>query len=310
MADRTGPMNQAHRELPLQDLPIHEARRRALERAIEASGGGDQSVIARPLVIPSRAGRAIPARTYHPPTASGTVTGAVVFFHGGGWVYGDLDSHDGMCRDLAAGSNCILVAVEYRLAPEHPFPAALDDARDALDWVLTDPTRLGSTGTRVAVAGDSSGGNLAAAACLDRRDRNLPGPAFQLLLYPCLDLTLTQPSIISAGGRRFGGRSELAWTVDQYLSRAGDRRHPLASPLLAADHGGLPPAHVVTAGYDPLRDEGLAFVAALAAAGVPVTHRHYEHQIHGFLSFAGILPDASEALRDAAQVLADALGFD
>ena len=125
-----------------------EARRRALERAVEASGGGDQSVIARPLMIPSRTGPAIPARTYHPPAGSGAATGTVVFFHGGGWVYGDLDSHDGMCRDLAAGSRCVLVAIDYRLAPEHPFPAGLDDARDALDWVLSDPTRLGARGRR------------------------------------------------------------------------------------------------------------------------------------------------------------------
>ena len=188
----------------------------------------------------------------------------MVFFHGGGWVYGDLDSHDGMCRDLAAGSRCVLVAIDYRLAPEHPFPAALDDARDALDWVLTDPTRLGSSSPKVAVAGDSSGGNLAAAACLDRRDRQLPGPDFQLLLYPCLDLTLTQPSVIAAGGRRFGGtsaRSRGPWIST--CPAPGDPRDPLASPLLATDHDGLPPAHVVTAGYDPLRDEGLAFVAAL-----------------------------------------------
>lgn len=300
-------MNDAQREPPLHELPIHEARRRALERAVEASGGGDQSVITRPCSIPSRTGAPIAARTYHPRAASGDLSGVVVFFHGGGWVYGDLDSHDGMCRDLAADSGCIVVAVEYRLAPEHPFPAGVEDAADALEWALAGPGEIGPTGSKVAVAGDSSGGNLAAAACLDRRDRGLPGPEFQLLLYPCLDLTLTQPSIREAGGRRFGGRSELAWTVDQYLAGSGNPRDPLASPLLADDHQGLPPAHVVTAGYDPLRDEGLAFVTSLRAAGVQVSHRHYEHQIHGFLSFAGILPDARQALSDAAEVLAGAL---
>ena len=230
-----------------------------------------------------------------------------MFLHGGGWVYGDLDSHDGMCRDLAAASGCVVVAVDYRLAPEHPYPAGLDDAEDVLNWVLSGSTGLVAAGVPVAVAGDSSGGNLAAAACLARRDAGLPGPAFQLLLYPCLDLTLSQPSMIEAEGRRFGGQTEIAWTVKRYLGGTADPKDPLVSPLWADDHCRLPPAHVVTAGYDPLVDEGRAFVRVLQAAGVDVTHRHYEEQIHGFLSFAGILPDAGEALADAAQVTAQRL---
>jgi acetyl esterase len=215
-----------------------------------------------------------------------------------------------MCRDLAAGSGCIVVAVDYRLAPEHPFPAGLEDAQDALDWALAHASELGADESKIAVAGDSSGGNLAAAACLARRDADLPGPFFQLLLYPCLDLTLSQPSMMRAAGQRFGGRSEIAWTVDQYLDGLTDPRDQLASPLWAEEHAGLPPAHVVTAGYDPLLDEGRAYVQALTDAGVSVSHRHYEDQIHGFLSFAGVLPEARQALLDAARVVADGLGVD
>jgi acetyl esterase len=300
-------MTQPQRELALYQLPIGEARRRAVERAVEASGGGDPDVVAEPGDLRSRNGASIVLRSYRPVVDTGAPVGLIVFLHGGGWVYGNLESHDGMCRDLAADSGCVVVAVDYRLAPEHPFPAGLEDAEDVLDWALAGRTGLVSASAPVAVAGDSSGGNLAAAACLARRTAGLPGPDFQLLLYPCLDLTLQQPSMIQAEGRRFGGQSEIAWTVERYLAGGADPQDPLVSPLWAADHSGLPPAHVVTAGYDPLVDEGRAFVRALEVAGVAVSHRHYEHQIHGFLSFAGILPEARLALADAAVVTARGL---
>jgi len=274
---------------------------------VEASGGGDQTVVAEDLEIRSRDGGTVPLRVYRPGGAATATAGLIVFLHGGGWAYGSLVSHDGMCRDLAVDSGSVVVAVDYRLAPEHPFPAGLHDAEDALDWALSGAGGLVADPALVAVAGDSSGGNLAAAACLARRDAGVPGPAFQLLLYPSLDLTLSQPSMIEAEGRRFGGQSEIAWTVERYLAGGGDPRDPLVSPLWADDHAGLPPAHVVTAGYDPLVDEGRAFVRALELAGVEVSHRHYEQQIHGFLSFAGILPEARRALADAARVTADGL---
>jgi len=297
-------MAETSRELPNHLLPIEEARARALERAVEASGGGDPSVTAESLSMDGADGHEIPLRRYSPP-GDVAAPGLIVFFHGGGWVYGDLDSHDGMCRDLASSSGCTVIAVAYRLAPEHPYPAGLEDARDALNWALT-----GADPGRVAVAGDSSGANLAAAACLARRDSGLPGPAFQLLVYPCLDLTLSQPSMVEAEGRRFGGRSEIAWTVDRYLAGGVDPRDPLVSPLWAASHAGLPAAHVVTAGFDPLLDEAVAYVRALDAAGVPVTHRHYELQIHGFLSFAGVLPDAREAIEDIGRAVRLGIGVD
>jgi len=303
-------MAEPSREPALHQLPVDEARRRAEERAVEASGGGDQTVVVEPREILSRHGATIPMRAYRPNTGGTADTGEgglIVFLHGGGWVYGSLASHDGMCRDLAADSECVVVAVDYRLAPEHPFPAGLEDAQDVLDWALSGAGGLVADPARVAVAGDSSGGNLAAAACLARRDAGAPGPGFQLLLYPCLDLTLSQPSMVQAEGRRFGGQTEIAWTVERYLAGRADPRHPLVSPLWADDHAGLPPAHVVTAGYDPLVDEGRAFVRALDLAGVTVSHRHYEQQIHGFLSFAGILPEARRALADAARVTADGL---
>jgi acetyl esterase len=302
-------MAQTGREPLLHELPVDEARRRALARAVEASGGGDPTVATEDRTVPARDGSAIPVRIYRPfVSAGGRAPGVVVFFHGGGWVYGDLDSHDGMCRDIAAASACVIMAVDYRLAPENPFPAGLEDALDVLDWTFRHVEFLAGDGANLAVAGDSSGGNLAAAASLWRRDAGLSVPKFQLLLYPCLDLTLSQPSMVAAGGKRFGGRSEIAWTVDRYLAGRTDPREPLVSPLWAEHHGGLPAAHVVTAGFDPLVDEAVAYVRALDAAGVSVSHRHYEEQIHGFLSFAGILPDAQEALKDASQVLRRGMG--
>jgi acetyl esterase len=301
-------MAQANREQPLHLLPLDEARRRAVERAVEASGGGDPSVVAEPLTVPSRVGRSIPLRSYRMPSAGIERRGLVVFLHGGGWCYGNLDSHDGMCRDIAAASGCVVVAVDYRLAPENPFPSGLEDTEDVLDWAMSGADGLGMSPSAIAVAGDSSGGNLAAAACLARRDAGLPVPSFQLLLYPCLDLTLSQPSMVAAEGRRFGGQSEIVWTVERYLDDGADPKDPLVSPLWAPDHRGLPTAHVVTAGYDPLVDEGRAYVEALTRAGVAVSHRHYQQQIHGFLSFAGILPDAHEALVDAARTMAAGMG--
>ena len=301
-------MAQTNREQPLHRLPIDEARRRAVQRAVEASGGGDPSVIAKPLTVRSRDGRSIPLRTYRLPTGGTVPGGLVVFLHGGGWCYGNLESHDGMCRDIAAASGCIVAAVDYRLAPEEPFPSGLQDAEDVLDWAMSGADGVGTSPSAVAVAGDSAGANLAAAACLARRDTGLPVPTFQLLLYPCLDLTLSQPSMIAAEGRRFGGQSEIVWTVERYLADDADPKDPLVSPLWAPDHRGLPPAHVVTAGFDPLVDEGRAYVRALAGAGVAVSHQHYEQQIHGFLSFAGILPDARAALVEAAQTMADGMG--
>lgn len=245
--------------------------------------------------IPGPAGE-IPIRIYHPQATGPLPT--VLYAHGGGWVICDLDTHDAVCRRLADLAQCVVVAVDYRLAPEHPFPAGLHDTMAALAWLRRMLPELG--GTHVwGLAGDSAGANLTSVAAhllvQDDIDPDLPSPAAHLLIYPAVDAAGDYPSR-AAYGVGFGlEQASIDYFVDLYAAR-GDLLDPRVSPLRFASHAGLPPSLVVTAGCDPLRDEGIAYIAALQEAGVPVAWQDAETLIHGFVDLGPMVPAAAEAL--------------
>jgi acetyl esterase len=243
--------------------------------------------------------------------AAGVSAGAalplVAFFHGGGWVLCGLDSHDEACRQLANGTGAIVMSVDYRLAPEHRFPTAAEDAYAATRWLADHGADLGGDPARLAVAGDSAGGNLAASVALMARDRGGPALVFQLLVYPVLDHSFDTGSYKENATGYFLTVDAMRWFWAQYLGPHGDGSDPYVSPLRAADLSGLPPAHVVTAEFDPLRDEGEAYAARLSAAGVPTEARRYDGAFHGFFSMTAVLDAAAAASAAAHTALRGAL---
>ncbi|MHB8429028.1 MAG: alpha/beta hydrolase [Acidimicrobiales bacterium] len=246
--------------------------------------------------IPGPEGAAdIPIRVYRQfgrgmsiPGSSRPGPPVIVYFHGGGWVVGDLDTHDASCRMLAAASGCMVVSAGYRLAPEWPFPAAVDDAKAVYAWVRERAGELGADPRRVGVMGDSAGGNLAAVVSQLSAKGSLPAPTAQCLVYPALDFRLGTASIRDCGDGFFLTREAIEYYRRTYVPSERDWLDPRASPLLAPDLGALPPTLVVTAGFDPLRDEGEAYAKALATAGVPVVHRCCDDQVHGFMGMGFI----------------------
>ncbi len=237
----------------------------------------------RPVSIPGPAGT-IAARHYRPP-AGGQPAPLVVFLHGGGWVFGDLDSHDSACRLICRDAGVHVLAVDYRLAPEHPAPAAVDDAYAAYRWAREHAAELGADPRRVAVAGDSAGGNLTAVVCRLARDAGDPMPSLQWLIYPVTDQRGQARSRSLLGDGFLLTKHDMDWFTDSYLRDSGlDRTDPIVSPLLADDLSGLPPALVITAGFDPLRDEGEQYAVKLREAGVTVDHRVMTSMIHAFLN--------------------------
>ena len=246
----------------------------------------------------------IPARLYYPTAAESLPI--LVYYHGGGWVLGDLDYADLAVRGLAAGAECIVVNVDYRLAPEHPFPAAIDDSYAAYVWAVQNGERFGGDPSRLAIGGDSAGGNLAAVVSQLACDRGSNGPLrHQLLVYPVVDAARTQPSYQENGDYILTEEvMDLFW--DSYVPEASRRAGPMISPANAESLEGLAPAHVITAEYDPLRDEGNAYADALAAAGVPVVHKCYAGQIHTFFVDPHLYDVGAEAVTDAARELKSA----
>lgn len=237
----------------------------------------------------------IPLRVYTPHDAGGQPLPILIYLHGGGWVIGSRDSHDVPCRYLALESGCIVVSVDYRMAPEHPFPEPVEDCWAAVQWIAENAPALGGSADRLAVGGDSAGGNLATIMCLLARDRGGPRFAHQLLIYPGTDMTRSYPSHTElADGYRLTS-ALMGWFIAHYFS--GDRqdlRDPMASPLFASDLSGLPPALTITAGYDPLRDEGMAYHEKLQEHGVPSQHRQYAGMIHGFINMPGMIDAARD----------------
>jgi acetyl esterase len=252
-------------------------------------------------VVPGPAGD-IPVRVYVPTDQPGARP-VLVYFHGGGWVIGDLDTHDGTVRAVAEGSGATVVSVDYRLAPEHPFPAAIDDSVAAVRWVVANAADLGVDPARLAVGGDSAGGNLAAIAAAELCDSDVD-IRFQLLVYPVTDGTMGLPSVVDNADGYFLTADTMRWFWDHYVGDR-DRTDPRCSPLHLADDSlaGLPPALVITAEYDPLRDEGEAYATRLAAVGVEVTTSRYDGMIHGFFSMRDVVPEGKAAVDEACTAL-------
>ena len=228
---------------------------------------------------------------------------ALVFFHGGGWVIGDLYTHDGICRSIANAAACVVASVDYRLAPELKYPAAAEDSYAGYAWVLANAGKLGIDARRVAVGGDSAGANLATVVSLMARDRGTPVPIQQTLIYPVTNHSLDTPSYRENATGFLLTRDAMRWFWNHYLASEGQGKEPYASPLLAKSLTGLPPALVITAGCDPLRDEGEAYAARLRDAGVPVTLTRYEGMFHGFIRMTRLLDKAKAALDEIAGTL-------
>jgi acetyl esterase len=249
----------------------------------------------------------LPIRVYRP--GEGDKRPCVVYLHGGGWVMGSIQTHDAYCRALANAAAVVVVSVDYRLAPEHKFPAAVEDAYWATRWVSEHAAELGVEPRRLAVAGDSAGGNLAAAVTLMARDRGGPPLIFQALIYPVTDFSFDTPSYRENATGYHLTRAAMIWSWRHYLSKNSDGSSPYASPLRADDLSGLPGALIVTAEFDPLRDEGEAYARKLADAGVPVTLSRYEGMIHGFARRINLLEKSQKALDEVASVLQSACGL-
>jgi acetyl esterase len=288
---------------PLHRQSVEQAR--AFHVADAAALNGPPAAVAAVAdrLVPGPAGE-LPVRVYTP--EGSPPFPIVVFFHGGGWVVGTLDTYDPLCRALAAATPAVVVSVGYRLAPEHRWPAAVEDAYAATEWASRNAAALGGAQHRLAVAGDSAGGNLAAVVALGARDRGGPAIAFQLLVYPALDAAGDTASWREYAEGYHLTADGMRWYWDHYLGGA-DGAAPDASPLRAAFVGGLPPALVIGAEYDILRDEGEAYAARLAEAGVPAVVRRHDGMVHGFFRWRGVLDAAVPAMAEAAAALRAAL---
>ena len=257
----------------------------------------------RDIAIPGPGGP-IPARLYR--SAKNGTLPVLVFLHGGGWVVGNIDSHEAMCRHLANRAECAVLSVDYRMGPEHKFPAAVEDCFAATVWTAGNAAALGVDPGRLAVGGDSAGGNLAAVVSLLARDKRAPRISCQILIYPATDAAMRHDSVARYAEGYVLTRATMRWFYEQYLRTPDDAADWRVSPLLAPDLSRLPPAYVLTAGYDPLCDEGDAYAARLAAAGVPVTHRRFPGQVHGFVTNGRVIRAAETALDEAAAALKSA----
>ncbi|MFF7991570.1 alpha/beta hydrolase [Kitasatospora xanthocidica] len=279
----------------------------AMEYARHLVGGPvPRSVAARAVGIPQEQGEL--AATLYTPDGLAEGSGLLVYLHGGGWVVGSRASHDHVARFLAQRAHVRVLSVEYRLAPEHVFPAAAEDALAAFDYAHAKAADLGADPERIAIGGDSAGGNLAAVAARAAVRRGGPAPVFQLLLYPATDASVRRPSRELFADGFFLTSADMDWFADRYAPEPADRTDPRLSPLLAEDLTGLPPAYIGTAGFDPLRDEGEAYARALREARVEVRLSRQPDLIHGYANYIGIGHRFREATAEAAEALRKALG--
>lgn len=287
----------ATRNLPsFHTLPPVESRAFYKERRFATQPEPQPVAAVADITVPGPAGT-IPVRSYRPQGASvDTVLPALVYYHGGGHTIGDLDTHDTLCRELCNRSGYAVFSVDYRLGPEHKFPAAVDDSFAALQWIASHAGKLAIDPGKIAVGGDSAGGNLAAVTSLMARDQGGPAIAFQLLIYPATDLRFLSPSHKANGQGYLLTTEVIEYFTACYLNNDTDRLDWRASPALAGDHRGLPPALVLTAGFDPLLDEGRDYAELLRAAGNRVEYIDYPGQIHGFITMGKVIGQANEAV--------------
>jgi len=288
---------------PYATVPPFVARRIYRDTRAVVSAEPPAVAEAKLLLAPGPGGP-IPLRAYRPAGCAADETlSALIYFHGGGWVIGDLDTHDVLCRQLANGARCAVFSVDYRMGPESPFPAAVDDCVAATKWVADQAAQLRVDPRRIAVGGDSAGGNLATVVALVARDESGPALAFQLLIYPATDQRYSFPSIDRNGEGYLLTKQSMEYFRGHYLPRRQDWDDWRASPLLAASLAGLPPALVITAGFDPLADEGRAYAERLAAEGVSTACREFPDMVHGFLLMGGVLDTANAAVGECSKAL-------
>lgn len=290
---------------PFDQMSVPQARDVAMAFR-DLQGEPEQVGEVRDLVVPGPAGQ-LPVRVYHP--EPGTALPLLVYFHGGGWVIGNIEVVDKPCRALANASRCVVAAVQYRLAPETKFPGAPEDCHAATKWLAEHAGELGADGGRLIVGGDSAGGNLAAVVALMARDRGGPSVAYQLLIYPATAPMSTDfaSRVDNAEGYLLTTPS-MVWFWDHYLSSPADATNPYATPISASDLSGLPPAMVITAEFDPLRDEGAAYAERLQQAGVTVKTSRYNGVIHGFFWMAGVLDVGREVIAEMGDELRKQFG--
>jgi acetyl esterase len=288
---------------PLHELSVSDARQAST--AMAAMQGTPEAVAkVEDCTVPGPAGN-IPVRVYTP-AGKGPLP-VLVYFHGGGWVIGSIETYDALCRSLSNAAGCIVASVDYRLAPEHPFPAAVDDAYHAALWVAANAASLGGDPSRITIGGDSAGGNLTAVVAQIARDRGKPDLKFQLLIYPATDAACDTPSYSENADGYLLTKDAMRWFWNHYTRSDADRSNPLASPLRASNFTGLPPALVITAEFDPLRDEGERYADRLRAAGVPVQLTRYDGMIHGFFAMGAMIDQGRRAIQQAAAALRTAL---
>ncbi len=281
---------------PYYTVPPHVARRIYRDTRAAVSPAAPAVAEAKLMIIPGPASP-IALRAYRPAGAvPQEVLPALVYFHGGGWVIGDIDTHDVVCRQLANGARCAVFSVDYRKAPEHRFPGAVEDCIAAVRHVAANAAALRVDAARIAVGGDSAGGNLAAVVALDARDSGSPAIVLQMLVYPATDQRMGHPSIERNGDGYLLTKAAMQYFGSHYLPEAKDKLDWRASPLLAKSLAGVAPAYVVTAGFDPLVDEGRAYAERLAKEGVEVAYLDYPDMVHGFLLMGGVLDTARQAV--------------
>lgn len=284
---------------PLHTMPPEKAR--VAYQAMRSTNDVEEVGSVENRQIPGPKGE-IPIRIYRPAHSEPVKLPILVFYHGGGWVIGNLDTHDAACRTLTNQANCMVVSVDYRLAPEHKFPAAVEDAFAALEWVANHAEEIGGHREKIAVGGDSAGGNLAAVASILAKEKKSPKLVFQLLIYPSTGAGPTK-SFEENGEGYFLTKELMAWFRNHYMNRPEDAKHPYFSPYLYQNASGLPPAFIITAEYDPLRDDGKAYAEKLKNAGVDVQYAEYKGMIHGFVTMASVIDKGKTALQDAAAAL-------